>query len=207
MGSQTVRPVDISFGSSEVLSMVGGDGTTILSDDADSSYLRVTDLDRVNGLGATVTFDAFDLPTGLLTDLQMSARYQQVSGSSQGRPALNLTSPFIGLTLSTDAVTGGPVVDEAGPFLNGGVPSNFEGVYYTPGDSTPVVWTLSLTFTGSGACDFRIYEMALTAIWDESTAAAIAPVVRRFPRDDARGLGSANRLHPPVRAGRIVGGF
>lgn len=32
-------------------------------------------------------------------------------------------------------------------------------------------------------------------------------VIRRFPRDDARGLGSGTRIFPPPRAGRIVGGF
>jgi hypothetical protein len=206
VGSQTVRPVDISFGSSTALSLVGGTAATVLSDDSDTSYLAVSDLDDVNGRGATVTFEAFDLPSGLLTDLQMRARYQQVSGDSQGRPSLDLDAFFIGLTLSTNAVAGGPVVDEAGPFLNGGSPSNFEGIYYTPGDPTPVVWTLGLNFVGAGACAFRIYEMALTAIWDEATTVATAAATRGWPRDDALGLGSANRIHPPPRSGRIVGG-
>ena len=33
------------------------------------------------------------------------------------------------------------------------------------------------------------------------------PVIRQYPRDDGRGLSGAPRLHPPVKASRLAGGY
>ena len=41
----------------------------------------------------------------------------------------------------------------------------------------------------------------------ECSGTVFFPVVRLFPRDDARGLGSGTRIHPPPRSNRIAGGY
>lgn len=61
---------------------------------------------------------------------------------------------------------------------------------------------LGVTDTGKSILD-------LIEVWVDVTyeAGALFPVTRQYPRDDARGFGSAPRIYPPPRAGRIVGGY
>ena len=53
----------------------------------------------------------------------------------------------------------------------------------------------------SGVRSFTIYEASVRLYYNEAT-----PATRLWPRDDNRGISATNRIHPPPRANRIVGG-
>jgi hypothetical protein len=55
---------------------------------------------------------------------------------------------------------------------------------------------------------FLVAELGLViGDFDVADELVVPPPVRGFPRDDALGLGSAPRIHPPSRAGRLAGGY
>lgn len=56
-----------------------------------------------------------------------------------------------------------------------------------------------------GPAFIRVYEVAVTVTYGES--ATLIGVTRQFPRDDALGLGSAPRIHPPPKGSRVAGGY
>ena len=67
------------------------------------------------------------------------------------------------------------------------------------------IFTTTVTSIDAGTYLVRTYELSLEFTYGASALAT--PVTRLYPRDDALGLGSAPRLYPPPRRGRIVGGY
>lgn len=89
-----------------------------------------------------------------------------------------------------------------------------EGLFYatvTEGDRAAVAAGDTYPFVSIDGPDngrdplLLVAELALV-IGDLETSAYVRSVVRQFPRDDDLGLGSARRIHPPPRSGRIAGG-
>lgn len=60
--------------------------------------------------------------------------------------------------------------------------------------------------TAPSSATLRVMEWAWVVNWTV-TSPDIAPVTRRYPRDDGRGMSSAPRLFPPSRSARMVGGY
>lgn len=69
--------------------------------------------------------------------------------------------------------------------------------------------SFSLTPPTSGARTLTVYEAWLRIDIPELPPPTTddTPATRLFPRDDALGLGSAPRIFPPPRGGRVVGGY
>lgn len=201
MATVTIYPTAIDFGTSTVLTLVGGIGG--LSDGSDATYLGISNTDGVNVRNVKITFEPHGIPDGELVDVAIAARFQQLGGLADAAPSLSM--PFdgggalvLGYLRENYATPGGPVVDLSGTTSTVG--------------STDVndVWTLGMSRDGTRTTsdDFRLYELAITLTYEgEPPPTVLArPALRRYPRDDALGFGGVKRTYPPPRGRRIVGG-
>lgn len=152
MTTLSASPVAINDGGSGSVFVVGGDSA--LGDSSDSTYVQVTNLDATVPY-PYVTFPAFAVPDDVHGDIFMSARYEQVSGATEGKPRL-MSSVYTAaeMFMNTFAVAGGGVVDEVGGGSAGGVFGSFlNGATNT--------FELSFDHDAWGACDFRLYELKM----------------------------------------------
>lgn len=185
-----VRPVTVSGASGDV-SIAGGD--TCLSDDSDATYVETNNLE-IAGSFATVQFPGIQLPVGALSDYYFHARYEQVTGTTHGRPNLAWV-PDTALNVSNQvfATSGDGVIEDDGEWSNGGpLPShgNNEPTLFPLSALTPTSWLLRYDFDFEGPCNFRVYE--LTWVIEYVVPNLITPARQQYP--PARSA----RAYPPI---------
>lgn len=195
MPTLTVYPVSVDFGFSSSLSFVGD--VSGLSDGSDSTYLKLTDLNDVNGTGASVTFGSLaDVPTTVPVEVYMTARYQLFSGDQEA--ALSIVLPFEGggqLALISPRYPEGAAVTDISPTF--GLDPGF----------VDELWLLAMSWEGlsGGVGEFRLFELSLTVMWEGDPLPAAVQVLRRYPRDDVHGFSGVARNYPPPRRARNYG--
>lgn len=179
-----VRPVTVSGASGDV-SIAGGD--TCLSDDSDATYVETNNLE-IAGSFATVQFPGIQLPVGALSDYYFHARYEQVTGTTHGRPNLAwVPDTVLNVSNQVFATSGDGVIEDDGEWSNGGpLPShgNNEPTLFPLSAITPTSWLLRYDFDFEGPCNFRVYE--LTWVIEYVVPTSIAPPRRLYPRPVTR---------------------
>lgn len=201
--SATLRPVTLYAGGSGTVSIVGGD--TALSDDTDATYVSISNLDTIDPLDQpTVQFPGLAIPEGAVADFYIRSRFEQVSGTTTGRPAISWQPiPAVIANAITFAGAGDGVIFEDGFWANGETEPAFgDFSMIFPWDPvTPTTWNLGFSFDFNGACDFRLYELALVVFW---RTRSVVPARRLYPRTDSHGLG-IGRVYPPPNTPQASG--
>jgi hypothetical protein len=178
------------------VSLVGG--SSALADDSDTTYVEVNNLDRVFSGDITVTFPALVLPDAppIVDVVYIRSRYEQVSGTSIGRPNLIWTT-FSAVALTAQQFVGvaDGAVNDDGFEIIGGVTADFLAI--------PSSWDVFFDHDMFAACDFRLYE--LTMVVSYTPLAHRAPPVRRWPVDN--GAMGPTRHFPRPASGRGAGGY
>lgn len=201
-------------------SIVGGDDTW--ADDDDATYTR-NGYDVVGGdAPVDVGFAPCVLPgvdPAQITDISVTVRAMFESGFSNTIQVELVNGGVSGATPAMwgDAVPGDDPLDvgsiitltrtaaETAIALGADPELSLADAASTLTTAGTDLWVVHAGIPDDGVIFLRVYEVALTVTYGES--ATLIAVTRQFPRDDALGLGSAPRIHPPPKGGRIAGGY
>lgn len=189
--------------------LIAGDGFAGGDDFAGSIVCRIHDLGASEGYMNVLVTELTDFPTTSSVQTVWSVSPGPTGARSRGQMFGSAEPDPVVFWQDAEALTGwsaeflldfigSPPYDSVADVFDNsglGLPAAFPAYPYVH---------VGGTFIETDHNDFTIESVYLTGVGPELT---VNPVVRLFPRDDSLGLGSAPRLYPPPRGGRVVGGF